>query len=265
MEFPEVGTHCAIDSCKQDDFLPFKCTHCSSIFCKNHFNVISHNCKACPENIVLEPRKIQGFICSQELCKSSSPVEMNCIECKKHFCLAHRHHGCLEISEDEIAMKLKEWAKPKEEFKSAKSTVDAAINENLKKSKKVGMANKVQLIRLKGKAIGSQTIPSVDRRYFQVYFPLTACKKESAAVFVNVQWTLGKAIDSIAEILKIRNSNNLAHSDKLKMFHHATGDVLAEKMDTTLSDLFSKTQLVDGQRVIFEYSNGNKVDFSLYK
>lgn len=146
MEFPKVGTHCAIDTCKQDDFLPFTCTHCTEIFCKNHFNIVSHNCKAYSENIVLEPGKTQGFICYQESCKSSSPVEMNCVKCAKHFCLAHRYHGCLEISEAETAKKLKQWEKPKEEFKAAKSAVDAEINENLKKAKKVGMANKVNVI-----------------------------------------------------------------------------------------------------------------------
>ncbi|XP_063993500.1 AN1-type zinc finger protein 1-like [Diachasmimorpha longicaudata] len=265
MEFPRVGTHCAVESCKQDDFLPFKCTHCSTIFCKNHFNTISHDCKSCPDNIVAEPRKFEGFICSQEECKSTSAVEMNCVECKKHFCLAHRHHGCLEMSQDEIAKRLREWEKPKEDFRSAKSAVDAVIAENLKKSKKIEMANKVQLMRLKGKAVGSQNIPTVDRRYLQVYFPLITCKTAPAAVFVNVQWTLGKTIDSIAEILKIRNSNNLADSVKLKLFHHRTGDVLGERMDTALSDLFTKGQLVDGQSVIFEYSNENKVDFSSYK
>ncbi|XP_011304689.1 AN1-type zinc finger protein 1-like [Fopius arisanus] len=265
MEFPRVGTHCTIDSCKQNDFLPFTCTHCSSIFCRNHFNPISHNCKETLDNIVSEPVKIQGFMCSQESCKSSSPVEINCIECKKHFCLAHRYHGCLEMSQNETAKKIKEWEKPKEQFKAAKSAVDAEIDENLKKAKRIEMANKVQLMRLKGRAVGAQGIPTVDRRYFLVYFPVAICKKEPAPVFTSVRWTIGKIIDSIAEILKIPNSNNLANTAKLRIFNHSTGEVLAEKMDLGLSDLFDNARLINGQSLIFEYSNENKVNPCLYK
>lgn len=119
-------------------------------------------------------------------------------------------------------------------------------------------------MRLRGKAIGAKSIPTVDRRYFQIYHPLSS-KKEPAAIFVCIRWTVGKTIDSIAEILKIQNLNNLANSDKLRMFHHTTGKVLADKMDSILSDLFNNAELIDGQNVIFEYSNENKVDPTLYK
>lgn len=123
----------------------------------------------------------------------------------------------------------------------------------------------VQLMRLKGRAIGCKGIPTENRRYFLIYPPLSSPKKESRAIYVCYQWTVGKAIDSIAEILGIRNSNNMANAEKLRIFHHYNGNILVDKVDIVLSDLFNNNTLVDGQNLILEYSNADKIDSSLYK
>lgn len=146
MEFPKVGKHCAVMTCKLNDFLPITCVHCQDIFCKNHFNILSHNCTKRLDNIIQQPGDNvvkDYYTCSNDSCKSNSPVEMNCVKCQKHFCLAHRYHGCLEKTNEEIAEIQKIWDKPKEEFAIAKRTVDETINEKLKKSKNSPMANKV--------------------------------------------------------------------------------------------------------------------------
>ncbi|KAK0158514.1 hypothetical protein PV328_009510 [Microctonus aethiopoides] len=266
MEFPTIGLRCAVESCKQNDFLPTNCIYCSETFCKSHFHILSHNCTKINDNIVVEPgNSTEYFICSRELCSDHSPIEIPCPKCKKHYCLAHRHHGCLEPSEEEIMKKLTEWEKPKEVFAIAKNSVDSMITENLRKSKKVNVANKVQLMRLKGRAIGCKGIPTENRRYFLIYPPLSSPKKESRAIYVCQQWTVGKAIDSIAEILGIRNSNNMANAEKLRIFHHYNGNILVDKVDIVLSDLFNNNTLIDGQNLILEYSNADKIDSSLYK
>lgn len=120
-------------------------------------------------------------------------------------------------------------------------------------------------MRLKGRAVGSKAIPTDNRRYFFVHLPISSGKKEPQAVFVSVDWTIGKSIDSVSEILKIRNLNNLANSEKLRIFHHVSGELVDSKMDTTLSSLYNKNQLINGQSLIFEYSNAEKIDASLYK
>lgn len=146
MEFPEIGSQCAFDLCKLNDFLPFTCQHCTLVFCKDHFNIISHKCKSNFDNTVLEAGKsFKNYVCSKDDCKSSSPVEMNCQVCKKHFCLEHRWTcSCLEESPEDISKRLKEWEKPKEEFKAVKTIVDAKIDENLKKAKNPATAYKVR-------------------------------------------------------------------------------------------------------------------------
>ena len=36
MEFPNLGQHCALESCKLLDFLPYKCDRCGLSFCAEH-------------------------------------------------------------------------------------------------------------------------------------------------------------------------------------------------------------------------------------
>lgn len=142
MEFPEIGKRCSIKSCELLDFLAFVCEHCQATFCKEHFHMISHECLKIknPEPNLEKPL---SFICSKESCEDVSPIQMACVKCKQHFCLPHRHHGCLELSEAEKTQKLKKWQIPKKQFAEAKALVDQQITDNLKKSKNTAMANKV--------------------------------------------------------------------------------------------------------------------------
>ncbi|OLP86968.1 Zinc finger AN1 and C2H2 domain-containing stress-associated protein 16 [Symbiodinium microadriaticum] len=39
------AAHCSFASCRQLDFLPFKCDACQGIFCQEHFAYASHNCQ----------------------------------------------------------------------------------------------------------------------------------------------------------------------------------------------------------------------------
>ncbi|KAG5333244.1 ZFAN1 protein, partial [Acromyrmex charruanus] len=270
MEFPETGKHCSVKDCKLLDFLPLVCEHCQITFCKEHFNMESHECLK-TENSKSVVEQSANFLCSKESCKNASPVEMPCIKCKKHFCVTHRHHGCLELSETEKTQKLKKWQIPKKQFAEAKAIVDQQIADSLKKSKNVALANKVQLMRVKCSAIGPKNVPTSERSYFLVHLPLTVKNKHigtSKGAFVNTNWTIGKCIDSIADTLKVPNNNNTTTTNKLKLFRHSTGDLICSKMDTPLTQLFEDLAIFDGERVILEYSDNvpdNVIDPSLYK
>ncbi|XP_006563431.1 AN1-type zinc finger protein 1 [Apis mellifera] len=268
MEFPNIGARCSIKDCKQLNFLPFECNHCHDLFCKEHFHVSSHKCLSFKDKITYTKIKASNYICSEEFCKEISPIEMQCIKCKKHFCLQHRYHGCLEYTNEEKTTKLKKWQIPKKQFAEAKAIVDEEISNTLKKSKNTAMANKVRLMRLKGSAVGVKNIPMNERCYFLVYLPTTISNKHigpSKSIYVNINWTIGKAIDSIADILKISNNNNLAKACKLQLFHYATGALICNEMNMLLTKLFENSELVDGQSIILEYSNSTFVDYTLYK
>lgn len=142
MEFPETGKRCSTKNCQLLDFLPFVCEYCQAVFCKEHFHTISHKCLKTQKP---EPNfeKSLNFPCSKESCKEVTPIQMPCVKCKLHFCLVHRHHGCLELSKMEKTHNLKKWQIPKKQFAEAKALVDQQITDNLKKSKNTAMANKV--------------------------------------------------------------------------------------------------------------------------
>ena len=143
MEFPNTGVRCSTKDCKQLDFLPITCNHCYNVYCKDHFHVSSHACSNFVDNVATGKEKTTTFSCTHGLCTDRSPVEMLCVKCKKHFCLLHRYHGCLEQSEEEKLKELKKWEKPKKEFAEAKSKVDEEITNKLRKSKNTAIANKV--------------------------------------------------------------------------------------------------------------------------
>ena len=44
MEFANVGKHCSMENCAQQDFLPFRCEFCNKIYCANHRRPDDHKC-----------------------------------------------------------------------------------------------------------------------------------------------------------------------------------------------------------------------------
>lgn len=112
------------------DFLPMKCDACNQVFCSSHFNYEQHSCASglrkdyqvplcplCGEPVPTAPgvepdltvgehidkqcksdsRKIFTNQCSHKSCKRKELIPVNCSQCKKNFCLRHRHtadHQC---------------------------------------------------------------------------------------------------------------------------------------------------------------------------
>ena len=46
MEFADLGQHCSMKHCSQQDFLPFKCEFCKDIYCGDHRRPDDHQCKS---------------------------------------------------------------------------------------------------------------------------------------------------------------------------------------------------------------------------
>lgn len=112
------------------DFLPMKCDACNQVFCSSHFNYELHKCSSglrkdyqvplcplCGEPVPTAPgvepdltvgqhidkqcksdsRKIFINRCSYKSCKRKELIPVNCSQCKRNFCLRHRHttdHQC---------------------------------------------------------------------------------------------------------------------------------------------------------------------------
>eukprot|EP01041_Mallomonas_annulata_P011418 gene11418-23888_t len=134
MEFENLGTHCEFDTCRQKDFLPFKCDACKFILCLEHRSYASHNCSAtgakdmtsvdcpvCGKGIKLSKADNPDLIwethfqheCSQQPSSTKSQASkcpalgcrttlgpsntFRCPKCHKQVCLQHRtpeDHSC---------------------------------------------------------------------------------------------------------------------------------------------------------------------------
>ena len=93
MEFSDIGEHCSDPTCKQQDYLPFKCDICNKYYCLNHKN---HGCEDKNNNVVIEKKKFNLPVCSQKRCKKYILIDNICGQCHKNYCIKHRFHDCEE-------------------------------------------------------------------------------------------------------------------------------------------------------------------------
>ncbi|XP_073969076.1 AN1-type zinc finger protein 1-like isoform X2 [Rhodnius prolixus] len=217
MEFPKTGKQCNVKYCKLLEFLPVKCAHCQLEFCKDHSDTTSHECTKYKDNFITEKKVSPSYKCNLAGCKSSDAVEMKCILCKKHFCLQHRHHGCLDTAPS-TSKKEKQRAS-KEQFKQAKAETDKMVQDTLRNAKNRALANKIKLMKIKSSAVGDNQIPVKDRVFFLVAPPLRQNDDKSIArgFYVCKTWTL----DGDSLILEYVNKENMENQRYEEMFDEA--------------------------------------------
>ncbi|KAL7300228.1 hypothetical protein TKK_0006867 [Trichogramma kaykai] len=256
MELPEVGSQCSFTECKQLDYLPLKCEKCLKIFCKDHYNASLH---LCPKiNGDSESKKDVKFT-GKELHEDNPIAEA----------FAIRDAAFTQPLHDEKHLqKWDNWEKAKKDFQESKTNVDKDVDSKIKSSKNSAMANKVQLMKLKGKAVGLKNIPIAERCYFQVHLPIKGTLKTNSgpeAIFVSTEWSIGRIIDNISDLLNVPNNNNVATATKLRIFNHKTGDIVSKDLSDTLSQFIKSNCLINGNDIILEYCEDEKIDVSLYK
>ena len=91
MDFTDLGKHCHF--CKQQDYLPIKCSNCKNYFCSKHSH--NHSCPCVEDKQIITTR----YKCSYEKCKNKNvSIDISCRHCKKRMCIFHRFpmdHKCL--------------------------------------------------------------------------------------------------------------------------------------------------------------------------
>ena len=127
--------------------------------------------------------------------------------------------------------------------------------------KRQATAMKIQLMKLKAKAIGMATIPAVKRIYFLIILP-KSLNKPSKPVFVSKNWSVGKVIDSASTICNVVNKNNEFNEPKLRLFK-TNGHQISSDVSSIISDLIENNFIVDGETLILEYVDSTE-DISNY-
>lgn len=249
MEFPELGDHCSLDDCNELDFLPFKCQYCNQVFCRLHCQPLQHHCQHVPATTQGSDNSDFKHPCSASGCRERELVAVLCPQCRGNYCLQHRHppdHACESLQ-----------PQPPSVQQMAHQKVQA-IAEALpcKPKKRAGhkdpkLAAKVQLMKLKMKAVTCGKPLEEERCYLLVVLPLQHSALRSLAVCVAISWTVGKALDAIADAAKVSNRNNVAGEDSiLQLYRHYDGSLLPATFK--VSELLSTDILCNGETVILE-------------
>ena len=250
----EVGSHCEAVNCHQLDFLPIECRLCQKTFCRDHSPGDRHDCPHSQDNVLtVKPEKTKNvYGCSIHDCDKKELVPITCSACEVQYCLDHRHqrdHKCPKYEEPkERLVKTKELTE-KIVSKAAAESAPKRVPRNAKAQK---MAAKVQLMKLKMKSEGRQSVPQTERFYFKV-LPPKSLKKSPVGTFVSDTWVMGKVVDSVAQFAKVENKNNVAGAKKLKLFRYQDGSDLCVEMQKELRELAKGEEIFNGDCVILEY------------
>lgn len=139
-------------------------------------------------------------------------------------------------------------------------------------------AAKIQLMRIKQKAIGDKTQSTTKRMYFAIKKPKNTIPKpvkiltkedellkiesitidpdlkDTVAIYINADWSIGRALDAICELCKITNVNNIPGSSKVKLFRLFDGYCISPvRNDIEIKELIHQQVLQQGDKLTVEY------------
>ncbi len=259
-ELPNLGKHCSAADCQQLDFLPFECKHCTSVFCKEHFPLEAHSCSSKTSVTVTEKRRNQDvYACSVDGCAKKELTPVICPRCAVQVCLAHRaelDHRCSKYeAPKETMVKTKEVvADIARKNEAAASRDKPKMLRNVKSQK---TAAKVQLMKLKQRANGNQSLPQEERVYFKLVLPKS--KGGFAETFVSKLWTVGRTIDEVATVSGTRNRNNVSGEAKLRLFRFQDGKNLCAALDKTVGEFVADDEIFNGDCLVLEYVDDSQL------
>ena len=244
MELPDIGKHCGLQSCNSLDFLPISCNLCKGVFCKVHASYDGHRCPSwSPHHTTTSSKTFEGAKYDCDFCQLKEKVQIVCPKCSKNFCMAHRlekDHNCNYVPPAYMP-------KTAELVKNITAKGSPRPTKLIKNQK---TAAKVQLMKIKMNAVGNKSIPSTDRIFFKA-----VSSKGTKHVFVSKCWSLGKTLDSIADICGVSTTRRNEGDKKLSLFRGCDGQLInGGILDVSLEDLIAKDEVFSGETVILQHA-----------
>ncbi|ODQ64949.1 hypothetical protein NADFUDRAFT_42252 [Nadsonia fulvescens var. elongata DSM 6958] len=232
----DIGRHCHL--CHNLDFLPFECEDCGQVFCADHRVPDSHQCKKSK----LASRK-----------PISNPATSNS-SVDKYFPDRNRVATTPSPSRITQTKVSSNTAKPKSSQKvpNALARLKGLLPKNtnnlfgnkkaaVNSGKSQVVANK-NLLNLKQTARGDMAIPVLQRVYLHLQTP-TSVSNTNIPVFIHKDWTVGKSLDKLTEMLDIANKNNTTSDINRRWRVTHEGETLA------YGTKFSATGLKNGDTI----------------
>jgi predicted nucleic acid binding AN1-type Zn finger protein len=192
--------------------------------------------------------------CSQKGCKNKEVVPVRCKVCLKNYCFSHRlqlDHTCNHATSGNHIKK--------ENTNTASNKTIGLPIPNKSTKGPLNVANKpASPISLKTTAKGDARIPENKRIYLEVVYPSNTSIKPKM-MFFNQEWSVGKALDVIADAGGVINTNNKPGPEKLCLFSLKTGEILPTSVP--LSGLAPQISSFDA--ILLERVESNKMQIAV--
>ncbi|EDK37914.2 hypothetical protein PGUG_02012 [Meyerozyma guilliermondii ATCC 6260] len=205
----DIGEHCAY--CRQLDFLPFACDGCKKVFCASHRTQLQHHCP-----VLLDKSPSPPVSSSSERTKGSVSA------------LFPDRSQDREKLEKSLSAPKKPTTIKETQFRvgDVAATTNNAFSKlkvlfGAQKEKKKSAAKRsrtVEILQLRKAAHGDPKVKPVDRvhvwcLYVDAHGDIETTKKidvekQRQAIWFSKQWPVGRAIDALAESLRVKNVNN---------------------------------------------------------
>ena len=189
-------------------------------------------------------------------CGAAELAPVVCPDCGQHCCLTHRHpagHACAAWQEQqrEAARRLPEFQRA-DALQAERLSAAPVVSSGAKSERARKTARQVQLMRLKQRASGAGAVPLADRRYLLLVAP--GGRGAPRPVFVSRRWTLGRAVDALAELCDARNENDRTGGRRLLLYRYTDGGRVGDAMDTVIDEL-PAGQMDNAETVVLEYGD----------
>lgn len=268
MEFSDVGAHCEVEVCRERDFLPFVCTFCRGTYCLAHRSCGHHSCPVgsagehdgstveCPVcgQVVAAKKgeKLDAAVathldggcrstsravqCNAPRCRNSEVLKVQCTDCRKLYCVAHRwpqDHECAvwkkKQQREQLVQQQHQQKQQQQENASPLSShlrsLLTAVHDRLgRKDPARAKAEQQRLARQR--AQGDAALAEERRWYAEVYLPFAMKREHPASVWVNNAWSVGKALDYLCDKLGVKYDPTKP-AERLYMYNLETGEKLS--------------------------------------
>lgn len=276
MELPHIGQHCIV--CNRNDYLPFRCK-CDKIICIDHRS--NHDCPLSRTSFSAE--KTQGCFAENlkkpcDFCKLITlKVELvECQECRGNHCLYHRHqeqHNCPKLAERKEVYKNEAEERSLRQKNALDKLKDSLKANQFKQNtfvkplitddpKKLELAKRIRLMRIKQSARGPPNILQDDKIYYEVKFihepqaSISDANKhdKSIKIFTSPKHTIGRMIDWSSDELGVTNKNHMIEANQLVFKkQNKSGELVRLDSQFTFSHYLSNGTLENGDEIILTY------------
>lgn len=222
-----IGQHCS--QCQELDFLPFVCEYCGATFCSKHRTIELHHCAKAPKEKTFVSQRYTGPTAASlfpnrdanrqqieaKLQQPSKPTNILGSNAGKGnvFATFTKFMNLQKIKNNSK----KKFFKKAVSFNSTNKVLEAAaIRKEAKGDAKINVSDRIHVwcvyINPREKAKDQSSEDEV--------FSNLNVEKERRACWVSKQWSVGRALDSIADTIHIVNHNNSTNDadEKLHLF-----------------------------------------------